>query len=131
VRTPTARAAGIAELQIVVDSHEQYAYRFANQQVATVHRALPCGDYGITVGGRLVAAVERTSLPDLVSSLTGGTLRFALAQLAALPRAAVVVEDRYSAIFKLDRVRPGRWRQTAAGGVGHLASRPPLTVELS
>jgi hypothetical protein len=26
--------------------------------------------------------------------------------MAALPRAAVVVEDRYSAIFKLDRVRP-------------------------
>ena len=33
VRTPTARAAGIAELQIVVDAHEQYAYRFATQQV--------------------------------------------------------------------------------------------------
>jgi hypothetical protein len=26
--------------------------------------------------------------------------------MAALPRAAVVVEDRYSAVFKLDRVRP-------------------------
>ena len=33
VRTPTARAAGIADLQIVVDSHEQYPYRFATQQV--------------------------------------------------------------------------------------------------
>jgi len=30
---PTARAAGIAELEIVVDSHEQYPYRFAGQQV--------------------------------------------------------------------------------------------------
>ncbi|MGH3599674.1 MAG: ERCC4 domain-containing protein, partial [Pseudonocardiaceae bacterium] len=57
VRTPTARAAGIAELQIVVDSHEQYPYRFANQQVQTVRRALPCGDYGVTAEGRLVAAV--------------------------------------------------------------------------
>lgn len=52
VRTPTARAAGITELEIVVDSHEQYAYRFANQQVRTVRRALPCGDYGITVPDR-------------------------------------------------------------------------------
>ena len=43
VRTPTARAAGIAELEIVVDSHEQYAYRFGGQQVRTVKRALPCG----------------------------------------------------------------------------------------
>lgn len=33
VRTPTARAAGITELEIVVDAHEQYPYRFADQQV--------------------------------------------------------------------------------------------------
>lgn len=32
---------------------------------------------------------------------------YLLADLAALPRAAVVVEDRYSAVFRLDRVRPG------------------------
>jgi ERCC4-type nuclease len=43
-----------------------------NQQVKTVRRALPCGDYGVSVDGRLVAAVERKSLPDLVSSLTSG-----------------------------------------------------------
>jgi hypothetical protein len=50
--------------------------------------------------------VERKSLADLVASLTGGKLRYALAELAALPRAAVVVEDRYSQVFKLARVRP-------------------------
>jgi hypothetical protein len=71
-----------------------------------VKRALPCGDYGLIHGGRLIASVERKSLTDLVASLTGGKLRYALAELAALPRAAVVVEDRYSAIFKLDRLRP-------------------------
>jgi hypothetical protein len=42
-----------------------------------------------------VASVERKSLSDLVASLINGRLRFALAELAALPRAAVVVEDRY------------------------------------
>jgi len=106
VTMPTARAAGIAALEIVVDTREQYAYRFASQQVTTVKRALSCGDYGVSVGGRLVAAVERKSLTDLVASLLNGTLRFALGELAALPRAAVVVEDRYSQVFKLDRVRP-------------------------
>jgi len=106
VRTPTARAAGIAELEVVVDSREQYPYRFAGQQVRTVRRALPCGDYGLVVDGRLVAAVERKSLPDLVAGVTGGKLRYALGDLSALPRAAVVVEDRYSQIFHLDRVRP-------------------------
>jgi hypothetical protein len=106
VTIPTARAAGIVELEIIVDAHERYAYRFAGQQVRTTKRALPCGDYGITIAGALVAAVERKSIPDLVSSLTSGRLRYSLGELAALPRAAVVVEDRYSEIFKLDRVRP-------------------------
>jgi ERCC4 domain len=99
VTTPTARAAGIAELQVLVDTREQYAYRFATQQATTVKRALPCGDYGIAVDGRLVAAVERKSLADLVSSLINGKLRYAVGDLAALPRAAVIVEDRYSQIF--------------------------------
>jgi ERCC4 domain len=106
VTTPTARASGIADLQIMVDSHEQYAYRFATQQVSLVKQALACGDYGVHVEGRLVAAVERKSLADLVASLTSGKLKFAVAELAALQRAAVVVEDRYSQVFKLDRVRP-------------------------
>lgn len=106
VRTPTARAQGIAELQIVVDAHEQYPYRFGTQQVSTVQRALPCGDYGLIVDGGLAASVERKSLADLVTSLTSGKLRYQVADLAALPRAAVVVEDRYSQLFKLDRVRP-------------------------
>ena len=106
VSLPTARAAGIAELEIIVDAHERYAYRFAGQQVRTTSRALPCGDYGITLDGALIAAVERKSLPDLVSSLTSGRLRYALGELAALPRAAVVVEDRYSQIYKQQRVRP-------------------------
>jgi ERCC4 domain len=106
VRTPTARAAGVADLEIVADSHEQYPYRFGRQQAAVLRRALPCGDYGVLHEGSLVASVERKSLADLVASLTSGKLRYALAEMAVLPRAAVVVEDRYSAIFKLDRVRP-------------------------
>jgi len=121
VTTPTARAAGIAELQIVVDSHERYPYRFTGQQVRPTKRALPCGDYGLDVDGRLVAAVERKSLPDLVASLINSTLRFALAELAALPRAAVVIEDRYSQIFKLDRIRPA----VVADGLAELQVRWP------
>lgn len=106
VSIPTARAAGIVELEIVVDAHERYAYRFPGQQVRTTKQALPCGDYGITLDGALMAAVERKSIPDLVSSLTSGRLRYSLGELASLPRAAVVVENRYSEIFKLSRVRP-------------------------
>ncbi len=120
VRTPTARAAGIADLEIVADSHEQYPYRFASQQATVVKRALPCGDYGLIHTGRLIASVERKSLTDLVASLTGGKLRYALAELAALPRAAVVVEDRYSAIFKLDRRATGDGRRRSRRTAGPL-----------
>ncbi len=106
VDLPTARAGGLADLEIVVDAHERYPYRFAGQQVRTVRRGLPCGDYGLVVDGALVATVERKTMSDLVGSLTSGRLRFALAEMAALPRAAVVVEDRYSQVFRQERVRP-------------------------
>lgn len=106
VSLPTARAAGIPELEIVIDSHERYAYRFAAQQVRTVSRGLPCGDYAVVVNGQLIASVERKSVSDFISSLTDGRLRYALAELAALPRAAVVVEDRLLQIYKQGYVRP-------------------------
>jgi hypothetical protein len=121
VATPSARAAGIAGLEIVVDTRERYGYRFAAQQATILRRALPCGDYGIALDGRFVAAVERKSLADLVSSLINGTLRYALGELAALPRAAVVVEDRYSQVFKLDWVRPA----VVADGLAELQVRWP------
>ena len=121
VRIPTARAGGIPELEIVVDAHERYPYRFAGQQVRTVRRALSCGDYAVAVEDEVVAAVERKSLPDLVGSITGGRLRYALGELAALPRAAVVVEDRYSQVFAVDRVRPA----LVADGLAELQVRWP------
>lgn len=105
VSLPTARAAGQV-LEILVDSHERYAWRFENQQATTTRRALPAGDYAVAVDDRIIATVERKSLADLVSTLTTGKLRYLLSDLAAVPRAALVVEDRWSSVFKLDRVRP-------------------------
>ncbi|HET6625926.1 MAG TPA: ERCC4 domain-containing protein [Nocardioidaceae bacterium] len=106
VAVPSARAAGIPDLEIVVDSHERYGYSFKEQQVSTRRASLAAGDYGLVRHGELLAAVERKSLADLVSSLTTGRLKYQLADLSALPRAAVVVEDRYSQVFKHERVRP-------------------------
>ncbi len=105
VNVPTARAAGQV-LEIIVDSHERYAWTFSRQQATTTKRALTAGDYAVAVDARIVASVERKSLADLVHTLTTGRLRYLLADLAIVPHAAVVVEDRYSSIFKLDRVRP-------------------------
>jgi ERCC4-type nuclease len=106
VRTPTARAAGLPSLEIVVDAHERYPYTFTDKPVSTTRSALACGDYGLMADGRLVAAVERKTLSDLSSSVLNGNLRYQLIELSALPRAAVVVEDRYSEIFRLTFARP-------------------------
>ena len=124
VRSPRARAAGIAEMQVVVDSHERYAWKFSDEQVTTVRRGLPVGDYAVEVEGRPVAVVERKSLPDLVSTLTSGRLRYALAELATVPRAAVVVEARYSDVFKLDPSIPVR-PSVVAEGLAECQARVP------
>ncbi|HUV17188.1 MAG TPA: histone-like nucleoid-structuring protein Lsr2 [Ilumatobacteraceae bacterium] len=110
VRVPTARASG-QELEVVVDTRERYAWKFAEQQATTLKRAIPVGDYAVEADGRLVAVVERKSVDDLVSTIVGGKLWMLLAELTAFAGeagrvAAIVVEDRYSAIFKLRHVRP-------------------------
>ena len=105
VATPTARASGIDRLEIVVDSQERYAWSFGEHRVSTSRARLPAGDYAVLHDGMVVAAVERKSLDDLVSSLTTGKLRYQLAELASLPHAAVVVEDRYSEAFRHKIVR--------------------------
>lgn len=122
VRTPTAKAAGTdGDLVILVDTRERYGYTFPGQRVRTERRALISGDYAVEVDGLIWASVERKSLADLITSLRGGKLRFAMAELASLPRAAVVVEDRFSQIFKQDFVRPAE----VADGLAELQIRYP------
>jgi len=105
VALPTARASGLDNLEIVVDTREKYAWKFTAQQAATRREALRVGDYGVVDENELVAVVERKSLQDLAGSLAGGRLIYRLEELATVPRAAVVVEERYSAIFKLTHVK--------------------------
>jgi ERCC4-type nuclease len=55
-----------------------------------------------------VAVVERKSQENLATSLSDGTLAFQMQRLAELPLSAVVVEGRYSGLFKLEHVA-GSW----------------------
>lgn len=121
VRIPTARAQGIGELEIIVDANEHYPFTFSAQKVRTGRRGLPCGDYAISHDGRLVGAVERKTVADLVSSLTSGRLRYALGELSALPRAAVVVEQSYARIFTAEHVQGAK----VADGLAELQVRWP------
>lgn len=105
VSVPTAQAGG-GEMQIIVDTRERYAWKFTEQHAVTVKRALSVGDYAVETDGAPVAVVERKSVEDLVSTIVGGKLWMLLAALADVRHGAIVVEDRYSQLFKLTRVRP-------------------------
>jgi hypothetical protein len=107
IRVPTRRAGGLTNLVILIDTRERYPYKFAIQQTETRRKALPSGDYGVEVDGEIVAVVERKSVADLAGRLVDGSFTFALAELATLPRAAVVVEDRYSDLLKNPHVSAG------------------------
>lgn len=102
VRVPATIGAAVT---ILVDDQEKYPYRFAGRRVSTERRRLAAGDYAIEMGDRVAACVERKTLADLVGSLVSGRLGYVMAELAALPRSAVVVEERYSRLFKQEHVR--------------------------
>ena len=121
VRIPSRRAAGLDDLEIVVDSRERYGYRFATQQATVRRAALRAGDYAVELDGDVVAAVERKSVADLVRRLVDGQLAFAMADLATLPHAAVVVDGRYADALKSERVQPG----FVAGLLARVAVRYP------
>jgi hypothetical protein len=107
-RIPRRRALSHA-VTIAVDTRERYPYRFAQQGAETVRATVPAGDYAIhQTDGTVLAAVERKSLENLAATLSDGTLAFQLQRLAELPLAAVVVEGRYSALYKLEHVN-GSW----------------------
>jgi len=94
-------------LQISVDDRERQAWRFREQRAVLEVRRLPVGDYGIVHGDRLVAAVERKRIDGLATQAVDGSLSLALVELAALPRAALVVEGRLSDLMKVNHVDTG------------------------
>jgi hypothetical protein len=108
-RIPGRRISDLATPMVIrIDTREHYPYRFARQQAEVSREALEAGDYAVCdAGGRVLAAVERKTLSDLASGLNNGTIVFELAKLGALPRAALVVEDRYSALLKVAHAPAG------------------------
>jgi hypothetical protein len=106
-RVPTRRASELDVLRIWIDTRERYPYRFAGRRVETERLALRVGDYGVSIGDELVAAVERKTLEDFSKALVDGALNYAIADLATLAAAAVVVEARYGALLDNEHVQPG------------------------
>jgi ERCC4 domain len=89
----------LEDFVILVDTRERYPFRFSSRNARVERLSLPAGDYAISVGNEVTAAVERKTLEDFASSLSDGTLAFQIQRLAELSRGAVVVECRYSDLF--------------------------------
>jgi ERCC4 domain len=106
-RVPTRRASRLEQLTIEIDTRERYPYKFAGRPVDCRRAALPVGDYAVRRDETLLAAVERKAPEDFTKSLVDGSLSFALAELTALPAAAVVVEERYGALLNDPHTQPG------------------------
>lgn len=106
-RVPVRRASALEQLTILVDTRERYPYRFAGRPVERERVALDAGDYAVRDDDRVVAVVERKTPEDFTTSLVDGSLNFRLAELAALPAAAVVVEQRYGALLTHEHAQPG------------------------
>ena len=128
VRIPTARAHGQV-LEIVVDTAEKYPYTFNGQQATT-------SAGGCRRGITRCCSTTRWSLPssarhieDLSASLLSGRLTYALAELTALPRAAVVVEDRYSRLFKLEHAPGARVAESLAEAQARFPTVPIVFCE--
>ena len=119
-RIPRGRALP-AGFEVAIDTRERYPYRFAGRGVVTLRTALPAGDYSVLADADPIAAVERKTLENLAASLSDGTLAFQMQRLAEIPSAAIVVEGRYSALFKLEHVS-GAW---LADMLGRLQVRYP------
>lgn len=82
-------------IDVLIDSRERYPWRFPGARIT--RRALPVGDYALSVGDRLIAIVERKTRANLLhdfAELKG--LQQQLAELAAWPHAALVVEAQYA-----------------------------------
>ncbi|MBA2313277.1 MAG: ERCC4 domain-containing protein [Actinobacteria bacterium] len=104
-RVPRGRL--ISGFTIVVDTRERYPFRFPGRAVDTHRAALAAGDYAVGDPVRPIAVVERKTLENFVTCLSDGTLSFQMQRLGEMPLAAVVVEGRYSELFRLQHVDPG------------------------
>jgi hypothetical protein len=102
-RIPRARSLP-SSFKIFIDTRERYPYRFAGRDVEIERAALPAGDYAVGNAEAPIVVVERKTLENLAASLFDGTMAFQMQRLGEVPRAAVVIEGRYSALFRLEHV---------------------------
>lgn len=120
-------ARGDAELQVAMDSAERYAWRFPGCRIDRWR--LPAGDYALVTPEGIVAVIERKTLENLLAEMANlPVLHQRLAELLTFPHAALVVEARYSDLFRPDRVAPYQPAFTARAVAEIQAFHPRLPI---
>lgn len=66
-----------------------------------------CWRLAVRAGGSIIVVVARKKEKNFVASLSDGSLGFVMGEMASLSAAAVVVEARYSSLFRVPKVTPG------------------------
>lgn len=96
-------------LEIAVDPAERYAWTFPGSHVE--RRKLSAGDYGLVVGDRVVAAVERKSFENMLAEIAAlQILHQKLVELSSHANVALVVEAQYADFLDPSRLaRCGKW----------------------
>jgi hypothetical protein len=96
-------------LEIAVDPAERYAWTFPGSRV--VRRKVSAGDYGLVVGDRVVAAVERKSFENMLAEIAAlQILHQKLVELTSHPNTALVIEAQYADFLDPSRLaRCGKW----------------------
>ena len=87
------------QCRVTIDSREQLPYDLS--PLTAEIGGLPTGDYGLAGEFAGLVCVERKTLPDFVSSCTGGRDRFEreIQRMLAYPARAIVVEGTWTDIL--------------------------------
>lgn len=97
---------GVEGMRVIVDSMERYPWNFPDASVT--RRKLPVGDYALLHEECPHAIVERKTLENLLGDLAElKGLHQQLAELAAWPHAALVVEAQYADFGNPAKI--GKW----------------------
>lgn len=116
-----------ADMDVVIDLQERYPWRFP--EARTARRRLAVGDYALVRDERILALAERKSFENLCSDFGAiRALHHTLSELAAQPRAALVIEAQYGDFLDPARTQPWPAAHTARVLAEISALHPTLPV---
>ncbi len=114
-------------IKVLIDRAERYPWRFPGDEAR--REPLPVGDYALYRDGQIQAVVERKTFKNLLGDLGQiQVLHQQLAELAAHPHPALVIEAPYGHFLEPNRVAPWPAAHVARSLAEIQAMHPGLPV---